>query len=905
MSRLARRRRPLGAAPVRVIGALVAWAVASGGDPASSARAQEPVSYRVDARIDAQDRLLVVTQVRVRPRGAQSLNLWLHADRLAQAPEGLDDLSAGWLFPREIDGSPVTVDAVRVDGRPARFRRTLPPGSPGRGRSGSDLVIDLPDPRAREVVVTLHTRQRVPERFGRLGLAAERIALLGPWYPLLTRGDVWAFAVPHRLRVELPRPYRDLVSGVPLRRRHGVWEGEGIAAYVPLMAMRRGHRESITVTAGGQSLRLHVIGPDALYRSPPADVEPTAGLRDLARVDVTGRVGRVVEGALRTLARVGLTPARRSLKVILAPSRTELVAAMPGLVAVSDRIYEVLPLDHLTALHDRVLVRAVFRALLEESDEPVADRDWALDMRAVLLADLDTLRRQGELTTARDLIDWAGFHPSVDQLLYAPQIAFVDTYFGTVAEPDRFGEDPARSRRPRARGRRLLEHARDRVAEERFDRLATRLIQTRRPARALLEEAGVDEATLAGWIGSPGRPVNYRLGSLESERTPEGWAHRVEVIREGAERPEPVEVRLVDDEGNVAEAVWEGTAGRGTVTLRTPAPRAQVWIDPRRRLPQSAEIAEGHPLADDTDVLPFRPPIIQALNVAVGATEGTLLGVLDLVVRRQYDLEHTWGLGLRTGPRATGGILRYIQLFGRKRDGNNRVGAASLGLTFDRLHEGFSVGGEGGWRTGLVLSAGFSTLRYFLDPHRGARLFGNLQYGLTRRDGGRITHTLAPSVRGSVVLPIGLRHVLTLVADVGWVFGDPLPSERPGLGGRFLLRGYQSDELVGEGRAMLVAEHRFTPTVFGDLAIDLFHLVWVRRIQLALFAGVGLVYEADDGRQLAAAAEVGGGIRFHFEYGGIQPGVLSLDLARPLIRTAQADAARAPVTFVFGFEQYF
>ncbi len=877
---------------------------------AGSAKAAEPVRYDVRAEV-ADDTLTITTEVRVRAEGESSLRFWLYADRLADPPEAMDDLSAQWVYPREIDRASVVVDSVSIDGAPVEWEQRRPTADAKRDRAGSDVVLRSDAPLTGESTVTLVTHQRLPERFGRLGRTPGRIALLGPWYPLLVEDHLWAFAVPHRVAIAFDDD-RKVTSGIGMRERDGAWRGEGRVPYVALVAMDERYVASESLRGpGGSTFRLHVIAPYSLYRSPPPSAEPTAGLRDLARIDVTERVAGVVQGALRTLAMAGIEPARRTLRVVLSPSRTELAATAPGLVLISDRIYELFPYDDLTALHDRVLARVVFRSLLEPvigPREPLADRDWAVDLRAVLLTDLDTLRRSGELQTARDLIDWAGFHPSIDQLLYAPQIAFVDTYFGTVAEPERFGEDPVRSRRPRARGRRILEHGRDRLEADAFRRLAGRLLRSERRARELLGTAGIDEETLELWLRSPGLEVNYRLGAIRSEPRGDAWTHHVEVVREGADRPEPVTVRVIDEDGNVANGTWEGTGDRGTVVIETPAERSQVLVDPNRRLPQSAAVAEGHPHADDAEVLPFRPPILQALNLAASGTEGNIIGLVDFVVRRQYDLERTWGMRLSTGPRATGGMLRYTQLFGRKRDGNNRIGAASLGLTFDRLHGGFGDTGEGGWRTGILLSAGYSTLRYFLDPHRGSRLVGALRYGFVARDDGTYTHTLAPSLRGNVTLPIGLRNVLTLVADVSWVFGDPLPSERPGLGGRFLLRGYQSDELIGEGRAFVVAEHRFTPTVWSDLDIDLFHLAWIRRIQLAVFAGAGLVYGSDgsdDTDPLRFGAEVGGGIRLHFEWAGVQPGVLALDVARPLVRSAEASAVRAPVTFIFGFEQYF
>jgi hypothetical protein len=50
---------------------------------------------------------------------------------------------------------------------------------------------------------------------------------------------------------------------------------------------------------------------------------------------------------------------------------------------------------------------------------------------------------------------------------------------------------------------------------------------------------------------------------------------------------------------------------------------------------------------------------------------------------------------------------------------------------------------------------------------------------------------------------------------------------------------------------------------------------------------------------------VGGGLRFHLEYGGIQPGVLSVDLSAPLVREPQEAARRPPVSFWISFDQSF
>src|SRR5690606_20505368 len=129
---------------------------------------------------------------------------------------------------------------------------------------------------------------------------------------------------------------------------------------------------------------------------------------------------------------------------------------------------------------------------------------------------------------------------------------------------------------------------------------------------------------------------------MRSERTEEGgWRHRIEVIREGAHRVEPVEVEVEDASGARVVGVWDGPGARGEVVIDTAAERRNVTVDPRHRLPQSAAIAEGHPRADNATDQPWRPPIFTGFAFDILASEGNVTGVIEAVLRRRYDLEHT------------------------------------------------------------------------------------------------------------------------------------------------------------------------------------------------------------------------------------------------------------------------
>lgn len=878
---------------------------------AASAGAATPVDYRVRAQIDDHVRAELAITVDVDDDG--TLRLWFYADRLAVAPSALDQHNARWIFPREVDVAELEA-RFRIDGRdaqPSGWERHEPGHAEGRDFRGADALFEGLAPGRHRVEVEL--LYRLPERFGRLGRVRDRRTLTGPWYPLVVdragERDATRFRVPHD--VEVDAPGLQVWDGEQVREGHARWQER--TWFVPVVAAEELHLRTAALPHGRT---LRVLSHRALYEPPPPDAPGLFALRDIARVDVVGQIERVAADAVRTLRALEVPAgASRDLTVALVPSRTELAGVAPGMVCASDRLYEILPQEDVLAFHDRALARAVFRAmvapLVDSADQP-ADRTWSEDLRAVLLVDLDILRRQDRNLSARDLIGWAGFHPLVDQLLYAPQVSFVDIWFG-IAEPDPFRDAPERARAPTARGRRLVEAARDALSEEHFRAWSQALLRERRGARASLLALDADhERLLDDWLGAPATELNYRLVGVASERRGgEGYRHVVTVERVlapgSAPRIEPVEVRVETDADETETERWMADleADRGQVVFETRGALVDVQVDPRGRVVQSPEVSGGHPRRDDTNRLPFRPPILQGFNLALGATEGAFIGLVDFAIRRRYDLENSVSLRLDTGPRAVGALLRYRRGIGRKRDNNSRIGFLMGGVEVDRLRADFSDEEEGGWRGAVLLQGGFSTLRWFLDPRRGESLAGSVRAGIVRRDDGSRTWTLTPSLRGNLTRPLGLRGAIVLVGSAAYALGDPLPAERPGLGGRFGLRGYQFAELVGRGVAFAVAELRFTPTIFSDLSINGLNLLWLREIQLAVFGGIGGVFEASDGRDAVLGAEVGGGIRVHFEYGGVQPAVLALDLAVPLVRSAESRAALPPVTTILAFEQFF
>ncbi|MFK7987008.1 MAG: hypothetical protein AB8I08_13370 [Sandaracinaceae bacterium] len=875
---------------------------------AAPSSAAVPERADVTARIDrdaGRVRGELVVRVHVR-EGEDHVRLWLYGDRLAETPSRMDERSARWIYPGEIDHGGMRVDSLRVDGEPAETRTESHPVGEARGRdaAGSDVVVSLPPGPERDVVVSLSFALDVPGRFGRMGRDDGVLSLLAPWYPVVVQDDAWAFDVPTHLDVEADGA--SIVSPAGVRR-----DRLSLALrtpYLPLLLAPQMH-QARTSAAGVEIL---LRAPHALYQPPPPGRRGDDGLPDLTRVDVVSRVREVAEEVFETARALGVTLPSR-ITMVEMPSRTELTAAAPGLLLYSDHLFQIFPIDQTLDFHRRALRRALFATLLEAagSPEPPADRGWAADLRAVAMIDLGAARRRSGAQTPAQLLELFAFHPAVDQLLYAPQIAFEDAYFAAIEERDAFRDDPVRSRRPLSRGRRILEMARDALSPEAFEAWVQALMERGGSARDALSVAGGPMAArLDRWLAATGEPVNYRLGERSSTPHEGRYRHRVVVHRDGADRIEPVEVRLEDEAGESEVLRWEADGAEGVLEWTSDAPLSGVTLDPRHRLPQSPEIADGHPRVDDATDHPWRPPILNGFLFNALVSEQDFTGLLDFALRRRYDLEHTIGLRLQRTRATTGGTLRYSQGIGPKAHTNRRIASITGSASFDRLHAFFGDGDLGGWRAQGTVSASLNTVRFSLDPRQGYWGAVSLTGGATFRDDGSVGGALRGGLRAGMIQPLGLVNAIAVVIGGGFTAGDALLSELQGMGGSQRLRGFEAGEFLGRGALYGVVEHRWT--AIRDMALNLAHLVWVREIQLAFFAGAGAAFDTVEGEDIVGAADVGAGVRVHFEYGGVQPGVTTIDVGLPLTR--QTDGVfvdgelvrrRLPVGFYIGFDQYY
>lgn len=879
-----------------------------GGAPA---RAASPERYDVRARIDvSRGELIVDEQIAVRVEESESsLRCWVYADRLSAVPHVRGERTWRWLYPGEIDLGEVSLETVTVDGNEVPYEMESSDGGVReRGVSGADLVLPLAPGPSRTVSVRISLRIKMPSRFGRMGRVGDTWSLAAPWYPLVIEGDAWRMIVPHR--IEFDAGENELwLSGEQVGSPHVVSRR---TAYVPASVAPRLHRWQ------GRIAGIDVVWSsfEPLYTAPSRSEPGVEGVADLIHIDRIALLREALEPVVQTARWLGVSIPPR-LDLLMVPSRTELVATAPSTVLVSDRFGQVFPIEMVREFHLRALRRALFawlsQPLADRLDAPI-DRGLSEELRSVVLLELDGRRRATEVRTPEQLLSAFAFHPAIDQLLYAPQVAFEDVYFPGAGH-DPYRDDPNRARLGQARAERVLESARDVLSEDEFGRFIAMVANGRRSIRSALERANrASVLRLPMWLESPRLEVNYHLGDIRSERAETGYRHTIEVIREGAHRVEPVVVEVEDESGARGSAVWDGTGERGVVEITTPAARRGVRIDPRQRLPQSAVIAEGHPRADDATDQPFRPPIFTGFAFDVLASEANVTGLIEVALRRRYDLEHTFSLrALRTAAR-TGGRFRYLQSVGPKVHNNRRSIAVGGGLGFYYVHPGFGASQLGGYATDLELLLSIDTRGYVYDWREGFSLAVQAQVTTTVREDGSAGVSVRASARGSHTWEIGNLQALVLVGSAGVTVGPVLDADRQSMGGRYGLRGFANDELLGTSALYAVLEHRVS--IVTDLAWNLLHAIWARELQFAWWLGAGVLLSAIDGRDVVGAAEAGIGLRIHYEYAGIQPGLVAIDFAVPISRWVQTPPCffgaggecndrSAPFGFYISVDQYY
>jgi hypothetical protein len=653
------------------------------------------------------------------------------------------------------------------------------------------------------------------------------------------------------------------------------------------------------------------------------------GLPRVGSVDAPGRAFDIVETTVSILQREAPDCALpQRIVLVEIPAQDRLVQAGPGMLLVSDRLWRLLPADALLAFHDQVVARELGAELAHRamgSRESPEHRHLAAELVGAVIGRLYVDEIVGGGQSVQELIGIAGFLPRVDNLLYAPQVPFREAYSQSVEGEDPLRDEPWRFMNRLPRGRRVAAKLEDLLGQEQVQALAVELLTGRADLRGVVEQS----------LGRPGAQrffdqwldeypsVNYRLGAIEDERLEDGRVrHRVQVFRDGERIVEPVTVRITDEDGKSEDVTWNGEGQEGWVEWISSAPVDEVRIDPEHRLVEDPALTGDHPLADNIDPLPWRPPMLTRFVIWGDAL--TLEPHIDLsfAMRQKYDITNSYHLAASYTPRGYGGLFAYLRHFGTKRTLNSRVWYAGPTLSVFRHHEIEQPSSDIPEETNYAATMGtFGLLlgrdnrQYFWDPRSGGSFDVGASYSLGRADDGRTVHAGAAGTRLFGLLSPGIGHIFALYGGAVVVFGEPVAADLASFSTRNVLRGFALDETYGRLGLYAVAEYRHR---LLDLS-SIYFLTFARfdRLQGALFVGGGTMsrptgydglFDYDGGRIFT---EVGYGLRLHVLSLGVAQYLIALDFAMPItpidrsfeVEGYEGSFNRPPYKLVFGITQ--
>ncbi|MBI2375890.1 MAG: hypothetical protein HYV07_17995 [Deltaproteobacteria bacterium] len=820
---------------------------------------------RIEATIADDLRSLEVT---IRTEIEPGERVWLFADRY-RAPPSTRPETLRELFPSGFSTGGFEVRSISVGGLACRVEASPEDVDRGLEVCGSGALV---------VATTL----RVPERFGAFGVIDSALTLAGGWYPVVARPGA---AAPRRdvsIEVSIPGHVLALVGHEPFfpaGARRTVRTELSLARTVPLV-IRPPTARAVSIAGG----RAHLIaGPASELELPgrsPRIASLVSALEDgFAFVEELGldRVSHVV--------------------VVEAPLRHELSERSEGVLFVSDRAFRLTPFARFLKFHRIALLRDLFGAISERRVEeesraearPPLTRSVMSDAIGAALVDAYVGSRFGGSEDAFDVLGAFSFIPSIDSMLYAPDLPFVAAYFRVIREDDPLHVDFVDAPLRVPRGKLLYEKLSDRMGAK----AAREALLAARVAAEAFAGLGASQASfLRSWLG-PYPDVRYGLLDFDSHVEGSSFRATARLERRGATVAEPVVVKLTDEEGN--DRLVESPASDDrvrTVTATLGAPLSRVELDPFHRLAESPSEADPSPRFDNRSDASWKV-LLNNFNLLISATEGEVDTAIDLGFSRRYDVEEGFAIRADYAPRAIGLSGRWRRSFGEAVTPARLEQSFVLTLGGEYLRAGFSEGAGAGAAGSAALSYGFDDRTSAWAPETGSGIRAAATYshvfGLPEGAGGPTRDALALSLRALRQWRLGARHQLALRGALGsYVLGRPRDQLAFPLGGRGNVRGYALSAKLTRHRALASVEwlHPLAPT----LELDGLSLFFVGGIDGALFADVAVA--SDELERIGDGplySDVGYGLRVYFDYAGVRPAVMAIDVAWPIERPPRGE----------------
>ena len=656
------------------------------------------------------------------------------------------------------------------------------------------------------------------------------------------------------------------------------------------------------------------------------------------RPDVAGHLEAIAAETLATAERLGMTPVPDSDLVFMqGPLRSDIAAAHPTVVMVSDEYLHVLPADRFRRFHEVQIARSIFDALAWAYLRPhqeASERLWLGGALSFAMTQVWQAARDLPDEDARDLLRNVSFMPAVDSFLYRGQANFASAYFRGGEDVFKWRNHPLWFAHELPTGRRIHEKLDDLVDDRVLASWHQMTVQDPGgdPIRHAEQAWGRElDWFFDQWLGRYPE-VDYAVADLRRTKKADGtWSTEIEIWRD-AEGPivEPVQLLVVEKSGDAHNLIWNGEAAPGEDLEGQPRRVVHVFeletktrvdyavVDPRYRVLESSRIPTSPGGRGDNNDPRFnnRQPgsqrfIYTGIGLAFAASEfarattpvakiNSITGFFAFEAGRRRDLRVNGTFNVfkdRETLIGAGGAANFFfleKLNGQRRRLRLRASLTTAWLGVRGLDP------EGGVRIEEGLALTDDTRRFVQWPDRGHRISAGIRFSevirtQSDRSDDRIVsklfaewaqlwplaheHVLATRLSGDMTVPISGEMEYRALARVGGLDG---------------LAAHGADEVFG--RAVLRAQAEYRHVFISDLRVNVVNLAWLRSLGGAAFGGVSthsscVSYSGLFGPE-SWRGQVGYGISAYVHYLGVAPQLIRLEAAVPIGRRRSACLGR-------------
>lgn len=846
-------------------------------------------------------------------RSLPEVPIVLYPNRFLQELPNLNDLNYRLLYPHGFSKGSVTVEGLTVDGVSMSLEEWKMDRYPG----GTLKKITLAKPWEPKQTLKVHLKLavRVPQKYGSFGWYRKRMSLAGAWYAYVPSFDdqkgflFKALPAPSIWNVTVTAPNKNIVLA-------GQYFNRGTPAKIENTSARQ-----VSVFFDSEnsiktfSSRMHQV---SLVMAEKERTSVKTSFEELIAkwLDYVGQDPELAQ-----------KPGK--ITVVQAPVREALVKSGEKMFYVSDRAFKVV--DALKQYHTAPIIAGLFYQLFFDHVSSLEDSE-NYDVMLELLAWYWTEKFMQHMAYAnRDArnikaIRLFSFVPMIDQLLYSPQFAFVDTFYDSVYPYDPVRDDNLRFNHLRARGRTLFVKLEDEVGAERLHQDLRTYLDSRKPFFEIVGHGRKDDlqTKINQWL-APRPAVNYVLQEKSSKVIPQGYRNEVTVKKvTKADFAETVELGVVTKADERKLYAWDGQGKEHTFEFETKGKPKLIELDPRGRL-------------YETDLSDNRTPprmkfVLTQIIMNYDFNQQRPEALVSGQFRKTFGGYNRYEFGGFYFGDVYGGQVGYTRLFGRLIDRLRLSHGVNLTYQFSHVTtDDVVVRDPSLAKPALGVLSGPSnltslTLSYFTgnqlsltNPLSGGYASVGTTVGLDALGGDHNYYVVSSSGSWLWRLFKNPNHLIAVRGEVSFSGTEDMPTQAyQRLGGLFGMRGLSYTDDRFRGRHILMGSGEYRHFLHQDMDVNL-GLFRVRGMQGALFADAGRVTSTAQelGNRLVVGpsvartefvdlfdvrrweGDVGYGLRFHIEYLGVNPGLLRFDVAKSLSEET------APLRYYFGVTQSF